>query len=273
MPRDIAPLTNSLEDITPGSQTDVYNLLAAWDKSIEATLERSGGNRFRKVMFQYLDDVIALVDTAATEDGVDWAFLEDCVDVYPPGAMDHHCSSVLANVIARCVIRTRINEGVDEIPGWALDYLATISFEEDGDWAGESAGAYGWGVGHPDVAVIDRALERAETEDDWSVLDILQHVTFADPDAAITLLERLLRSPETIEDLEYLTMLESVLEQDFPNFPEYWEPQAELEYEVTFTDEQLDRLLAVLGDTIDSDRLRKFDDDFAFDFQRAADEY
>lgn len=273
MPRDIAPLLNSLKNITPGSQTDVYTLLAAWDKSIEATLERGGGSRFREVMRQYLDDVIGLVDTAATNDGVDWDFLLDCVDAYPPGDMDHHCSSVLANVMARCVIRTRINEGVDEIPAWALEYLAAISFEKDGDWAGESAGAYGWGVGHPDVAVIDRALERAETEDDWAVLDILQHAAFADPDAAITLLERLLRSPEIVEDIEYLDMLEPVFERDLPKFPEYWDPQTELVYEVTYTDEQLDRLLAILGDTIDHDRLRQFDDEFTFDLQRAADEY
>jgi len=80
MPRDIAPLTNMLEDITPGSQTDVYSLLAAWDNSIEAALERGGGSRFREIMRQYLDDVIDLVDTAATTDGVDWDFLLDCVD-------------------------------------------------------------------------------------------------------------------------------------------------------------------------------------------------
>jgi len=79
------------------------------------------------------------------------------------------------------------------------------------------------GVGHPDVAVIDWTVERAETEDEWAILDILEHVAFADPDAAITLLERLLRSPDVNEDIEYLGVLESPLEQDFPDFPEYWE--------------------------------------------------
>jgi hypothetical protein len=42
MPRDIAPLTNALDETTPGNQTDVYTLLAAWDTSIEAALERGG---------------------------------------------------------------------------------------------------------------------------------------------------------------------------------------------------------------------------------------
>ena len=54
MPRDIAPLTNALKETTPGTQRDVYLLLPAWDRSIEATLERSGGSRSREIMKQYL---------------------------------------------------------------------------------------------------------------------------------------------------------------------------------------------------------------------------
>lgn len=273
MPRDIAPLTNALEKTTPGTQNAVYSLLAAWDTSIEAALERGGGSRFREVMTQYLPQVIELVDAAATNEGIDWSFLQECVDAYPPAVGDHHCSSVLANVVARCVIRTRIREGVDEIPPWALDYLAAITRDEDGDWALESADAYGWGVGHPGVDVLDQIVERAETGDDWAVIDLLQHATFADRDAGITLLERLLRSPDIVEDLEFLRALEPLFEQDFPTFPEYWEPHMELEYEITVTDDQLDRLLALLGETVHSDRLRHFDEHFAFDLQRAADKY
>lgn len=273
MPRDIVPLTNALEETTPGTQHAVYSLLAAWDTSIEAALERGGGSRFREVMKQYLPQVIERVDTAATNEGIDWSFLQECVDAYPPAVGDHCCSSVLANVVARCVIRTRIREGVDEIPPWALNYLAAITIDEDGDWAQESADAYGWGVGHPRVDVLDQIVERAEAGDDWAVIDLLQHVTFADRDAGITLLERLLRSPDTVEDLEFLRALEPLFEQDLPTFPEHWEPHLELEYEVTVTDDQLDRLLALLGETVHPDRLRHFDDHFAFDLQRAADKY
>jgi hypothetical protein len=273
MPRDIARLTNALEQTTPGTQTAVYSLLAAWDTSIETALDRGGGSRFRDVMTQYLPQVIERVDTAATNEGIDWAFLEECVDAYPPAVGDHYCSSVLANVVARCVIRTRISEGVNEIPPWALDYLAAITRDKDGDWAFESADAYGWGVGHREVDVLDQIVDRAETGDDWAVIDLLQHVAFADRDAGITLLERLLRSPDTVEDLDFLRAVEPLLEQDFPTFPEYWEPHMELAYEVTVTDDQRDRLLALLGETVHPDRLRHFDEHFAFDLQRAADKY
>jgi hypothetical protein len=273
MPRDIAPLRRALEDATPGQQSDVYSLLAAWDQSIETAFDHGGRSRFLEVMNQYREDVIDLVDTAATIDGIEWAFLEECVDAYPPGVGDHHCSSILANVVARCVIRTRIREGVDAIPTWALEYLADITVEDDSEWAWESAAAFGWAVDHPEVAVLDRALDRAEDGDDTWAMGILTHATFADPEAGIDLLEGLLESPDVIEDLVFLGSLYAPFEQTFPDRPQYWEPDTELDYQVEISDGVHERLLAVIGQSIDPGRLRHFDDSHRFDLERAADEY
>lgn len=274
MPRDIAPLTNALEAATASDKDAVYKLLAAWDQSIERIFDGGGGrSRFMEVMNRYHPDVIELVDDAATGDGIDWAILQECVDAYPPGVGDHNCSSVLANVVARCVIRTRLREGVDAIPPWALEYLADITIEEDSEWAWESTAAFGWAIGHPSVAVLDRTVERAEDGDDSWAMGVLKHVAFADPEAGIDLLERLLQSPDVIEDLVFVRQLEPPFEQDFPEFPQYWEPRTELDYKVAFGDEMQERLLAVLGESIDPNRLRHFADSYAFDLERAADEY
>jgi hypothetical protein len=71
--------------------------------------------------------VIDLVDTAAANGNgngeVDWLFLQECIEAYPPGVDDHHCSQVLANVVAQYVIRFRINQGPNAIPVWTVDYL------------------------------------------------------------------------------------------------------------------------------------------------------
>ncbi|WP_277543738.1 hypothetical protein [Haloarcula laminariae] len=275
MPRDIAPLTNALEETAPGNQTDVYTLLAAWDKSVEAALERGGGSRYREVTKEHRPRVIDLVDTATTDESgeTDWTSLQECTDAYPPGVDDHHCSQVLASVVARYVIRTRINQGPDAIPEWTVDYLMEITMDADTEWAWESAAAVGWAVGHSDAAVLDQVVDRTDTESEPWAMGILEHVAFADPDAGITLLERLLDSPDTREDLTFLRSLERLLKQDLPNFPQYWEPQTELEYSVSFTEDQLDRLLEVLGAAVHPKRLAKFDDQFEFDLQRAADEY
>lgn len=273
MPRDIAPLTRALDDATPGEQDDVYGLLTAWNQSIETALDRGGWNRFREITRQYLEEVICVVDDAATTDGVDWGFLRECVDAYPAGVGDHHCSSVLTNVVARCVIRTRIREGVDAIPAWTLNYFADVTVDDDSELAWESTAAFGWAVGHSEVAVIDRALERAESGDQSWAMGVLTHVTFTDPEAGVNLLGRLLQSPDVVEDLLFVGCLETVFEQDFPDFPQYWEPHTELDYEVDFSDDVYERLLATIGESIDPDRLRHFDDSYRIDLQRAADEY
>lgn len=275
MPRDINPLVNALEETTPRNQTDVYTLLAAWNRSVKTALERGGGSRYREVTKDRRAKVIDLVDTATTDEKseTDWAFLQECADAYPPGIGDHHCSQILANVVARYVIRTRINQEPDAIPPWVVDYLMEITIDADTEWAWESAAAVGWAVGHSDSAVLDQVVERTDTKREPWAMGILKHVSFADPDAGITLLKRLLQSPNTREDLTFLRSLERPLKQDLPNFPQYWEPQKELDYEVSFTNEQMDRLLEVLGEAIHPKRLENFDEQFAFDLERAGDEY
>jgi hypothetical protein len=273
MPRDIAPLTRALDDATLGEQRDVYGLLAAWDQSVETALDRGGWSRLQEIRGQYLEEVIDVVDTAAMADGVDWGFLQECVEAYPPGVGDHHCSSIFANVVARCVIRTRIREDVDGIPPWALGYLADVTVEDDSEWAWESAAAFGWAVGHSEIDIFDRALDRAESDDESWVMGVLTHVAFADPQAGIDLLDRLLQSPDVVEDLLFVGCLHAPFEQDFPDFPQYWEPEAELDYRVEISDDERERLLAVIGKSIDPGRLRHFDDSYRFDLERAADEY
>lgn len=273
MPRDIAPLTRALDNATLGDQSEVYGLLAAWNQSIETALDHGGGSRFQEVMSQYLEEVIDVVDAAATDGRIGWEFLQECVDAYPPGVGDHYCSSVLANVVARCVIRTRVRDDADMIPTWALEYLADVTMDDDGEWAWESTAAFGWAVGHSEVAVLGQALEHAEHGDESWIMGVLKHVSFADPAAGVDLLERLLQSPDVVEDLLFVRSLESPFEQNFPDFPQYWEPQTELDYEVGISDDVNERLLAVVGESIDPDRLRHFDDSYRLDLQRAADEY
>jgi hypothetical protein len=133
--------------------------------------------------------------------------------------------------------------------------------------------AVGWAVGHSEIGVLDQIVDRTDTDREPWVMGNLKHVAFADPEAALTLLERLLQSPDTREDLMFLRSLEPVLEQDFPDFPQYWEPQTELDYSVTITDAQRERLMTVLEETVHPKRLEKFDERFQFDLKRAAERY
>lgn len=272
MARDIAPLEQALTDATEGTQADIYTLLASWDTSMANALEQSG-DRYRDVFWDYLDETIELVDAAAVDDEPDWAFLQDCADAYPPGVGDHHCTVLIANALGRCIIRTRIRHDVDAIPAWTLEYLGRITWEDDKDAAAEESAAFGWGIGHEEVPVADRTLARAEADGEIWASSVLTHAIFADPHAAIDLYERILQSPETIEDLQYVEGMQRVLTNSFPNRPRYWEPTTELNAPEPLSDDATEHLLRVLGENIHPKRLHRFDDIITFDLERAATEY
>lgn len=270
--RDVTPLQRALESATEGSQADIYTLLASWNTSMANALEQSG-NRFREVFWDYLEEAVTLVDAAAVNDEPDWTFLQDCADAYPPAVGDHHCTVLIANVLGRCIIRARVRRDVDAIPAWALDYLGRITMENDKDAAWEESSAFGWGIGHEEVAVADRILARAEADDEFWASSALTHAIFADAHVAIDLYERILQSPNPIEDLQYVEGMQRILNHPFPEVPRYWKPMTELDSPGPLSDDAIEHLLRVLGENIHPKRLQQFDDMIQFDLERAATEY
>jgi hypothetical protein len=272
MTRDSAPLKRVLDEATERSQDDIYTLLATWNTSMANALEQSG-DRFRDVFWEYLEETVELIDVATVEDEPDWMFLQECADAYPSAVGDHHCTVLVANVLGRCSIRTHVRHDVDAIPVWALDYLGRITMEDDKDAAWEESGAFGWGISHEEVAVADRTLARAEADDEYWASSVLKHAIFADAHAAINLYERILQSPDTIEDLQYVEGMQRILDHPFPQLPRYWEPTTELDYAGTLSTDETDHLLRVLGENVHPKRLQQFDDMIQFDLERAATEY
>jgi hypothetical protein len=271
MPRDVAPLTNALDETTPGNQSDIYQLLAAWNRSIEAALN-VGPGRTETVMKQYFEDVVSLVYTTATGDQIDWEFLAECCEAYPPDVGDHVCSSLLVNVVGRCIVRVRIEDGVEEIPAWALEYLSAISAANDGQGNELEASVFGWGIGHSSVAVTEQTLDRAAAgKHDWAAI-VLEHATYADRDSALELFEQLVRVPEIKDPFIFLTALDRSREQPRPPLPEFWEPPAEYDWEIEFTETQRDRILEAIGDAVSPAELKGVDHQFSFDLQGVADE-
>lgn len=273
MTRDIAPLRQAIEGTTEGDQEDIYTLLANWNTSMANALEQSG-DRFRDAFWDYLEETIELVDSVAVvEDEPDWEFLQDCAEAYPPAEGDHHCTVLIANVLGRCVIRTRIRHDVDAIPAWALDYLGRITMEEDKAAAEEDSAVFGWGIGHAEVDIADRVLTRAEADDEYWVSAVLTHAIFADAHATIDLYEVILQSPDTIEDLYHVEEMQRILNEPFPRMPRYWEPITELDPPDSLSDDAIEHLFRVLGENVHPKRLQQFDDMIQFDLERAATEY
>jgi len=213
-------------------------------------LEQSG-DRFRDAFWDYLEETVDLVDAAAAvEDEPDWEFLRDCAEAYPPAEGDHHCTVLIVNVLGRCVIRTRIRHDVDAIPTWPLDYLGQITMEDDKDTAWEESGAFGWGIGHEEVAVAERTLARAEADNEYWAASVFEHAIYADAHATINLYERILQSPDTMEGLHHVEGMQRILNEPFPRTPRYWEPTDELAPPGPVSDDAVEHLLRVLGENI-----------------------
>jgi len=271
MTRDITLVKRALEQTTPGDQTDMYQLLAAWNTSIEAALE-AGAIRVEVMMHQYFEDVLSLTDATArsSESEIHWEFLADCCEAYPSGTGDHFCSSILVNIVGRCVIQCRIKNGVEAIPPWALEYLTAVSTKNDGIKNELEASTVGWGIGHPTVAVGQKTINRAAAgENDWAMA-VLEHAVYADPDAGISLFEQLVREPEVDRPLQFLEPLDMGWQQSRPPLPDFWESADSYEWEIEFSQTQRNQILDILRDVVPATRLREADHAFTFDLKRVA---
>lgn len=171
------------------------------------------------------------------------------------------------NIVGRCVIRCRLENGVEAIPPWALDYLAAVSAEGDGLGNELEASTVGWGIGHPTVAVDQKAVDRAAAGDDEWAMAVLQHATYADPDAGISLFEQLMRAPEVARSLQFLEPLDISWHQPTPPLPGFWESVDSYEWEIEFSQPQRNRVLEILRDVVPAARLKGADHAFTFDLQ------
>jgi hypothetical protein len=264
-------LTRALEQTTAGDQDDIYQLLAAWNTSLEAAME-TGVGRTESVMKQYFEEVLSLIDAAAMGEEIDWEFLAECCDAYPTGVGDHACSSLLVNIVGRCVIRARLDDGVEAIPPWALDYLAAVTDDSDGIGNRFEATTFGWGIGHPESAVADRTVERAANgKQEWAA-SVLDHALVAETDAGIDLFEQLVHSSSVNAPLLFLTSLEESHERSVPLLPDWWNPPDGYDLEVELSEAQRQRILDILSDAVPADTLWRADTEFRFDLEHAADQ-
>ena len=191
----VAELDGLLERVADGDVQAIHRAVATFESTLSAALgEDSGGDAYRDVFWAYYERVADALDAATRSDG--WGLLADVVDAYDPAADDDLPlgTPAIANAVGRHVIRTRLTEDVGAIPVVALEYLDSVAVNaaDSDDIAREEVHAYGWGIGHPDHAVVDRLHARA-SKDVFSVGPTLEHAFYADQYAAVDALEHLVR--------------------------------------------------------------------------------
>jgi hypothetical protein len=196
----VPDLDDHLDRASDGDVDAILGAVATFESELSAALdEDDGGATYRDVFWAYYEPISDALDEAARSGG--WPILEGILEAYDP-TIDETiplATPAIANAVGRTVIRTRLADGVEAIPAGALDYLDAVAVEAgDGDdLATEETHAYGWGIGRPDHAVVDRLHERA-SEDVFWVNPVLEHAFYADQHAAVDALERLVRDGDSL---------------------------------------------------------------------------
>lgn len=184
-------------------------------------------------------------------------FLAEFLDTYNPEAADEfpHVTTILQNVTGRSLIRTRLSDGVADIPVEALGFFSSILDQIEGDGDGfinEGLHPYGWGIGHPEHPVADDIHRHAST-DIFVVNPMLEHAFYADQQSAVELLERIVADESIqqtiqhpfgeISETRYLLDAPAGAVSEFSvTMPRYWEWQEELDYEFELAEDVEQRL-------------------------------
>jgi hypothetical protein len=223
-----------------GDSGAAYQLIAQYEQALRAGHVDPDTDEYEEY---YYDRVTSGLDTIALLEG--WSFLSDLMNAYEPEADDVESPVIgaVGNVIALYVLRMRQTGSVDDIPAEALEYLLECSSASTETIPWRESTAVGWGLGHEDVSItasICQAL--SDGRDEW-VMEVLQHVFYADQHEAVNLIQAL--------DSSLLPALSEEPPDDLPK-PNVWPPGPtgswweEFGYQFEWNEEVHERVITLL---------------------------
>ena len=250
---EVQELASLIEDAQNGDVSALHRAMAQYE-TVQAAAHDDGDHyRHRAVSRAYRESLIARLDLATQEGG--WPFLEEVIEAYHPETSDEfpQVTTIIQNVTGRYLIRTRVADGVEAIPIAALEYFEAVLRDvgELQDFIREGLHPYGWAIGHPERDVADVIYELAE-EDIFLANPMLEHAFYADQDAAMELLERIVADDAIQGSVPYgrgeISLVRSLLDapagaasdEFWPTIPRYWDWHEELSIEAGL-DESVER--------------------------------
>ena len=236
--------------------------MATYESELQSASESGASDRYSGIQNGYRRQLISELDEVTQAEG--WTVLEELIGAYHPTTAEDfpHVTTILQNITGRNFIRTRLADGVAAIPVDALEYLETIRTQvgEQQDFIIEGLHPYGWGIGHPDIAVADRIHEHA-SEQIFSTSPMLEHAFYADQHTAVDLLERIIhndsiqqkityRLDETITGARYRLDAPAGAASDhfWPTMPRYWDWHDDLGFEFQLEDDVEHRIRSLISE-------------------------
>ena len=257
---ELESLDEFLEGETAATPDSLAEAMATYESELQSASESGVSDRYSGIRNGYRRQLISVLDEATQAEG--WTILEELLDAYHPNTAEGfpHVTTILQNVTGRNFIRTRLTEGVEAIPVDALEYLETIRTQvgEQQDFIIESLHPYGWGIGHPDIAVAEQIHEHA-SEHIFSTSPMLEHAFYADQHMAVDLLEQMIhddvvqheityRLDETITGARWLLDAPAGAASDYfwPTSPRYWDWHDDLGFDFELEDDVEHRIRSLV---------------------------
>ncbi|MEF8874968.1 MAG: hypothetical protein V5A88_09930, partial [Candidatus Thermoplasmatota archaeon] len=258
-------LLNKLGEVD--SKEDLYLFYEEYQEKLDRSLgEDPKGNKFRKINDDVTEELCETMFDFARKEG--WPFVLEMIDKYGFENDDVVTNVPIENVTDMMIISTRENEGVEEIPVEALEYLTDFSDAPDLEW--EDSFAVGWGFDHPEFdfkGVLEEELKEGNSL--WASA-ILERAFYADQvKAAPILIDFLERddisSKEKMALVQAVTFFTDEKHWKLPSdFPRYWDWKEELDYRSFEWDEDVEDTLKEvieeeLADYIESKQSKDMD--------------
>lgn len=200
----------------------IEQALAEHERLIRQAQQENHRSHANDLLWDYFEPLATHLNVVVTAEG--WSVLADLMEWYEPTGdpSDPAPTPVIGNAIGRYLIRTRLADGIDALPGEGLAYLFALHGDETGAGCEES-GTYGWGIGHPTHPVSDRIQTTARADIYW-VSNVLEHAFYADQHAACDCLAEIVTDDE-VDDVRFAFDAVSRCDRAdrWPTVPRYWD--------------------------------------------------
>lgn len=245
-------------------QNTAVRLLADYEGELNDALDANdNGDGYRAVFWTYYEPVVERIDNVCRREG--WPFVTELMDAYDHRADGEiaEVTAVVANLVARSLIRTRFADGVDAVPATAVNFLASIQAydTETFEIADEESHHLGWAIGHPEIDVEGRILDSVPNNETWAAA-AAKRALYVDQTAVSLYCELI----ETAEEIGFVldTLAHFEGEPGSLLFPRGWDIDAEFDrdFSRSFEPETKRRLRETISDNGYDSRLP---DDWDFD--------
>jgi len=220
--RPIVKIKRAVANAEPSDDSGIFAALAVWNNQLTEVLDEKGGEEYRDLFWECVEDVTDLVIHGAFESSSEWDYLTELIEAYPVEE-SHHAHTPIVNAVGAATLKTRFETDINDVPVSMFDYLISVGSEHPSSTSWEDAFAAAWFIDHSDIDSVERFADVIPEEEDW-VMGVLGQAWHVDQERAFELTKIGIESNESVETFMWLETAERVYHPKSIRAPRYHSP-------------------------------------------------